>query len=294
MMQSESDNRGEMLLAIFKYKYSLTYLQEEGWYHIPVDHAPKSFKSAKWLCFYQGKAFAQEAYRVQYYGEIEGYEVVPYRKIFPNRFESVKSDWPYYKVHLKELKRRPEPILSFRPRRLSFVPTTWVKFESATQINDLFNDSPLEDILWQELKTLDIKAERQWMLPVKKKNYYLDFAIFCNNGFIDIETDGDYWHIQKDRAAQDNVRNNAMVPLGWDVLRFNSHQIHEEMQRYCIQEIQRSINKLDGLSDEGLVPRVFVKEGDHVIQQLSMFEAKEEYKLRNLNYDSGAAVNLEI
>ena len=199
------------------------------------------------MCFYQGKIFENEAYRIQYYGEIESYEVVPYRDLFPNRIDSVKSDWPYYKVRLKELKRLPEPILSFRPRRLSFVPTTFEKFQSASQINDLFNDSPLEDILWQELKTLDIKAERQWRLPVGKKNYYLDFAVFCNSGFIDIEADGDYWHIHKDKAALDNVRNNAMVPMGWDVLRFNGHQIHEEMQSYCVQEIQKSISKLDGL-----------------------------------------------
>jgi len=39
---------------------------------------------------------------------------------------------------------------------------------------------------------------------------------------------------------------------------------------------------------------VFVKEGDQVIQQLSMFESKGEYKLRNEDYDSGAVVNLEI
>jgi hypothetical protein len=187
----------EMLLAIFKYKYSLTNLQEVGWYHIPVDRAPRSFLTAQWLCFYQGKIFGDEAYRIQYYGEIADYEVVPYRELFPNRLESVKSDWLYYKVRLKELKRLPLPIPSFRPRRLSFVPTTLEKFESATQINDLFNDSPLENMLWSELKTLDIRAERQWLLPVEEQNYYLDFAIFCNDGFIDVETDGDIWHSQK-------------------------------------------------------------------------------------------------
>ena len=291
MNSTEDSSRGEMLLAVFKYKYSLTYLQEENWYHIPVDRAPKTFKSAKWLCFYQGKTFEQEAYRVQYYGEIDGYDIVPYRELFPNRIDSQKSDWLYYKVRLKELKRLPEPILSFRPRRLSFVPTTLEKFHSAKQINDLFNESPLEDILWKELKTLDIKAERQWMLPIENRNYYLDFALFCYEGFIDIETDGDYWHIQKDRAAHDNVRNNAMVPMGWDVLRFNGHQIHEEMQSYCIQEIQKSINKLGGLSDEGLVPRVFYQENGQTIQQLSLFEGKAEYKTKGVY--SGTKENLE-
>jgi len=282
-----------MLLALFKYKYSLTYLQENNWYHIPVDHAPKTFKSAKWLCFYQGKAFEPEAYRVEHYGEIDGYDIVPYRELFPNRIDSPKSDWPYYKVRLKELKRLPEPILSFRPRRLSFVPTTLRKFESATQINDLFDESPLEDLMWHELKDLEIKAERQWMLTVEDRNYYLDFAVFCNDGFIDLETDGDTWHAQRDRIKTDNQRNNQLAQKGWQVLRYNGDEIRSNMD-HCVREVQKTITTLDGLSDDGLVPRVFTKDGDQVVQQLSMFESKGEYKLRNKDYDSGASENLEI
>ena len=282
-----------MLLAIFKYKDSLTRLQEGSWYHIPVATAPKSFESAKWLCFYQGKIFTPEAYRVQYYGEIKDYQVVPYRELFPNRINSVKSDWPYYRIYLRKLECRPEPIPSYRPRRLSFVPTTLEKFDTATQINDLFNDSPLEDMMWYELKGLDIKAERQWMLPIEKHNFYLDFAVFCNQGFIDVETDGDTWHAQKDRIRTDNDRNNQLAQKGWQVLRYNGNEIRSNMG-HCVREVQKTITTLDGLSDDGLVPRVFVKEGDHVIQQLSMFESKRVYKLRNENYDLGAEVNLEI
>jgi very-short-patch-repair endonuclease len=291
-MEKPDSQDNEMLLAIFKYKISLTILQEDGWYHIPVDHAPRSFQNTHWLCFYQGKVFGKEAYRVQYYGEIEGYEVVPYRELFPNLIESSKSDWLYYKVRLKELKRLDKPILSYRPRRLSFVPTTLTKFESATLINDLFNDSPLEDLMWVELKELDIKAERQWLLPIEERNYYLDFAIFCNAGFIDLETDGDAYHTQKDRIKIDNERNNQLAQKGWQVLRYNGAEIRSNMG-HCVREVQNTITTLDGLSDDGLVPRVFVKEGDQVIQQLSMFESKGKYKLGNENYDSGAAVNLE-
>ena len=102
-MEKIGASPNEMLLAIFKYKYSLSILRDDGWYHIPVDRAPRSFKTAHWLCFYQGKVFGDEAYRVQYYGEIEGYEIVPYRELFPNRIESQKSDWPYYKVRFNPL-----------------------------------------------------------------------------------------------------------------------------------------------------------------------------------------------
>ena len=281
-----------MLLVYFKYKYSLTILQDEGWYHIPVAAAPKNWPF-QWLCFYQGKAFQDEkkAYCVEYYGEIESYDTVPYRELFPNRIESEKSEWPYYRVRLKEPKQLPEPIVSHRPRRLTFVPTTLEKFHTATQINDLFNDSPLEDLLWKELKGLDMKAERQWVLPVEKRNYYLDFALFCITGFIDVETDGDTWHIRKDRARLDNIRNNAMAHMGWKVLRFNGQQICEEMQGYCIQEVEKTINTLGGLSDNGLVPRVFYQQGNQTIQQLSLFEKSAAYNYNKLY--SGAEENLE-
>ncbi|OGO76108.1 MAG: hypothetical protein A3K41_16355 [Chloroflexi bacterium RIFOXYD12_FULL_57_15] len=296
-MTPTDSSRGEMLLAIFKYKHSLTRLQDGGWYHIPVDRAPKSFKDTKWLCFYQGKIFEQDSYRAQFYGEIARRDIVPYRELFPNQMESKKGDAPYYRIYLKKLECLPKPILSLRPRRLSFVPTTPKKFHNAEQINDLFNDSELEDLLWEQLKKLDIKAERQWILPVQKVNYQLDFALFCNDGFIDVETDGDTYHIRKDRAARDNIRNNAMAKMGWKVLRFTTHQVQEEMQSYCIPEISDTIKRLGNLSDDGLVSRVFLKDGNKVVQQLSMFESPAEYKTshapKNKNLDSGAALNLE-
>jgi very-short-patch-repair endonuclease len=146
--------------------------------------------------------------------------------------------------------------------------------------------------MWVELNSLDIKAERQWMLPIEEHNYYLDFAIFCNAGFIDLETDGDSYHIQKDRIIIDNERNNKLAQKDLQVLRYNGAEIRTNMG-HCIREIQNTITTLDGLSDDGLVPRKFVIEGDHIIQQLSMFESKGNYKLGNGNFDSDAEANLE-
>jgi very-short-patch-repair endonuclease len=285
-MKNASDQRGEMLLAIFKYTWSLTRLREEGWYHLPVNRTPKTWPP-KWMCFYQGKAFGEEAYRVKYFGELESFEAVPYRELFPNQIESEKADLYYYRVRLKELIPLDRPILTFRPRRLSFIPTTWAKFESAEQINDLFDESPLEDIMWQELKGLDVKAERQWEFSIKKKRYFLDFAVFCHQGFIDVETDGDTWHARVDRIPSDNERNNQLAQKGWRILRYNGKQLRTTMS-HCIREVQGTINSLGGLSDEGLVPRVFYQQGNQSIQQLSMFESRPPYQL-----DSGAAENLE-
>jgi hypothetical protein len=52
------------------------------------------------------------------------------------------------------------PILSLRLRRLIFIPTTWKKFSNAEQINNLFDDRPMEDALWTQLKQSNILAER--------------------------------------------------------------------------------------------------------------------------------------
>jgi hypothetical protein len=71
---------------------------------------------------------------------------------------------------------------TLRQRRLLFVPTTWEKFLLAEQINDLFDDSPIEDNMWAMFKNQKMGAERQWGMKACGKYYQLDFALFCNQG----------------------------------------------------------------------------------------------------------------
>lgn len=174
-------------------------------------------------------------------------------------------------MHLESLQRLEQPIRSVRGRRLVFISTTWAKFTTAEQINDLFDDSPLEDRLWAEMKRLHIDAERQYGFPEDKPRYVLDFAVFCNVGKLDIETDGDAYHIGKEIASRDNRRNNALATAGWQVLRFTSHQIGEELTSYCVPEIKNGINRLGGLQNNGFVPRRFVDLPEGEAQQLSLF-----------------------
>jgi hypothetical protein len=58
---------------------------------------------------------------------------------------------------------------------------------------------------------------------------------------------------------------------------------------YCLPEIKNTINSLGGLSDGGLVPRVFFTKGHQPAQQRSLFEIETTYEL-----DSGAVTNLEF
>ena len=284
--KQKHEARGEVLIALLKEKSDFAILQEQGWYRIPIASAPKRWPP-KWLAFYQPKAFKEEAFRVNHYGEVADIQVVPRSELFPNEFESARSGQLYYRLTLKSLEALDQPILSLRPRRLVFIPTTWEKFKSAEQINDLFDDSPLEDALWQQFKHLLIHAERQWELMDGEQRYFLDFALFCTKAPIAVETDGDTWHTVPDRANQDYIRQNAIESRGWHVLRFNSKEIREGMEAYCLPEIQKTINNQGGLSDEGLVPRIFYTKTSST--QLSLFEEAASY-----NVDTCAAENLEL
>jgi very-short-patch-repair endonuclease len=270
--------RGEVLVAIMNNKTDFRILQEQGWYRIPVASAPKRWPP-KWLAIYQTKVFRKEAYAVRYYGRVRAIQVVRRRELFPNEFPNPKSDRRYYQLHLDSLERLGNPIFSRRWRRIVFIPTTWQKFIQAAEINDLYDESPLEDRLWAELRRLEIRAERQWHLKVERSHYFLDFAVFCQKGKIDIETDGDTYHIQRERVQQDNRRHNHLQSAGWRVLRFNGKQIRQAMAEYCMPEITEMITTLGGLSDEGLVPRVFYQTSEGVEQQLSLFEADINYDL---------------
>ena len=98
------------------------------------------------------------------------------------------------------------------------------KFEAAVEINDLWDESPLEDRLWAIFKQARIRAERQYPVEVEDRTYFLDFAIFCNQGKIDIETDGDTWHSDPERIPLDNQRDTDLVSKGWHVMRFNKRR----------------------------------------------------------------------
>lgn len=279
----------DVLVAILKEKSDWALLKEQGRYRIPLKSVPKPWPP-RWLAFYQPKCFGEDAYRIRFYGEVTSIRRLTRSDIFPNEIFSEKSDYEYYILNLKQLEELACPIPSRRPRRIVFIPTTWEKFEKATQINDLFNASPLEDHMWSELNRVSIEAERQWAVQVNKKYYYLDFAIFCKNGQIDVETDGDAWHLGREQAPKDNARDNALQISGWKVLRYNTQQIRENFQSGCLREIEGGINSLGGLTSDGIVPRNFYAKGENSIQQLNLFEEREnEYCLEPFpeiyNYD---------
>ena len=250
--------RGEVLVAIINNPSDFAIAYDQHWYRIPCSSVDKWLKKRwppQWLAFYLTKVFGHERHSVSYYARVLDIREVCRRELFQDS-PPEKRNRRYYRLFLQPLRQLPKPILSRRFRRIVFIPTTWHKLISANEINDLYDESPLEDRLWAEFKQLQIIAERQEWIKTKEHDYPLDFAIYCAKGKIDIETDGDYWHANPERAAEDNLRDNNIKTAGWKVLRFNGVQIREQMQEYCLPTIKENINQLGGVDEGGIIPRV--------------------------------------
>lgn len=267
---------GEVLVAIFKDKLDFNLAYEQHWYRIPIRSAEKWMKNRwppKWLAFYQTKkVFGGEAFAISYYSQVVEIRSVYRFQLFPDEPHGKKGIERYYQLILEPLKQLPQPIFSQRRRRIIFIPTTWHKFTHAKEINDLYNDSPLEDKLWAEMKRLEIRAERQQWVKIKKQEYSLDFAIHCAAGKLAVETDGDSWHIQKEQARLDNLRDNNLETAGWKLLRFNTQQIQEELTEYCVPTIVENINGLGGLDEGRAVPRYVTLDKPGQARQLGLFD----------------------
>ncbi len=243
----------DVLVAIMNNRRDFEIARDEHWYRIPRTSVDKWLSKCwppRWLALYQTKAFGEEAHAVNYFAPVSGISNVKRVKLFPDQPNHSNAEKLYAKLSLGPLERLAEPIFSRRFRRIVFIPTTWDKFSGAYEINDLYDESPLEDRVWAAFKRLNIQAERQEFFELDSQFVALDFAIYCEKGKINVETDGDTWHANPQKAAEDNRRDNALVVNGWSILRFGTSQIVESLDNYCIPKIVSTVNSLGGLQSE--------------------------------------------
>jgi len=255
----------KVLVAVINNLKDFKIAREEHWYRIPVKTAPKRWK-ADFIAFYQTKVFEKEKWAINYYAEIKGFEKLKRMELLPQEKDHPRALEDYYKIKLGELKPLPQPIISRRLRRITFISTSLSRLKKAEEINDLFMESPLEEKLWYELKKKKIEAERQYLIGERKVRYYLDFAIFCQKGKIDVECNGDFWHSQKNLIFKDNQRNNYLAGSGWSVLRFGSKEINQKLQ-LCLGVIKETVNNLGGTRNQKSI-RKFIE--NEAIEQLEL------------------------
>ena len=142
----------------------------------------------------------------------------------------------------------PKPIPSLRWRKIVHVPTSCEKLFIAEEINDLYDTSPLEEKMYLEMKKRKIEAERQYYVKVGDQFYCLDFGIFCRDGNIDVECDGEKYYVLPEALAKDRERNNELTSFGWRILRFSGKEINQTINN-CFGKIERTVGSLGGISE---------------------------------------------
>ncbi|MGC9467444.1 MAG: hypothetical protein ACP5HS_02535 [Anaerolineae bacterium] len=158
--------------------------QDEGWYRIPVKHAPGSTTDAAVLAFYFTAAFGVEKWAIHWYAEVRGHELVLRRDLFPKQPDHPRAEERYYKLQVGPLIRREPPIPSLRWRRVSFIETTWDRFAAAEEINDLYMSGA--DGLYVTLKESGFFPEREYLIRENGRSYESEIAIPCKDGIVSV------------------------------------------------------------------------------------------------------------
>lgn len=248
-----------VLVALVRQPSDWHFIQKGGFYRIPVKSAPAMVKdgSIEYLAFYFPKPFKEHAYKVAWYGKVNHLRIVSRKEAVPSQPNHPKADAQYYIIGIEKCIQLEEPFESIRPRRLLFIPTTQQKFfyPLLREINFLFNESPLENLLSDCLVVKKIPSQRQYFLEIKGKKMKLDFAIFCANKNIAIECDGDQWHNQKPNIESDKERDSLLAGAGWVPLRFTYDMITKTLPE-VMDRITTTINHYGGVkANEADAPR---------------------------------------
>lgn len=129
-----------VLIAVMNNGKDWQQVQDNGWYRIPVKHAPPQVPHIDWLAFFFTRAFGDDRWAIHYFARVHGHELLTRRDLLPAEPVHKRAGQWYYKLELGPLQHRLPPIVAEKRRRVTFIFTTGDRFEAATEINDLLRD----------------------------------------------------------------------------------------------------------------------------------------------------------
>jgi len=171
-----------VLVALVNKPRDLEIAERERWYRIPVRHAPKFFAGAQYLAFYLPATFGPRKWSIDTYAEVRGHELVRRMDLIPEEPDHPRAQELYYKLQLGDSEARIPPIRARRGRRVLFLWTTWNKFATATEWNDLYARTSAHEALWETLRGEGLDIEREMNVREGRTRYRVDFLIHLPRG----------------------------------------------------------------------------------------------------------------
>ncbi|MBO0857948.1 MAG: AAA family ATPase [Chloracidobacterium sp.] len=94
--------------------------------------------------------------------------------------------------------------------------------------------SEWERLFYRALYRLGVRPIPQYQVD----QYLLDFAVFYGGHHLNIEIDGERYHRDWDAEScrRDMIRNQRLMELGWDIMRFWVYQIRDDLDR-CLARV---------------------------------------------------------
>jgi hypothetical protein len=175
-----------VLVAIMNNRRDWALVQDEGWYRLPVKHAPPGAPDFDWLAFYFTKSFGDDRWAVHYYAPVEGHELACRRDLIPSEPDHPRAGQWYYKLQLGPLEHKLPPIVANRWRRVTFIVTSGDRFMQAVEINDLFEQESPAGRLYVKLRELGIPVEREWLVSQEGIRYVVDLALPVPGGWLPV------------------------------------------------------------------------------------------------------------
>lgn len=129
-----------VLVAYVPTPADFALIEAEHWYRIPRRYAPKGLY-AEYFAFYFSRHFGARKWAVHAYARRLGHELMTRQALLPHEPDHPRAHALYYKVQLGPVQWLERPIISLRWRRITFIHTTWDRFQNAAEINDLLVDS---------------------------------------------------------------------------------------------------------------------------------------------------------
>ena len=143
-----------VLVGVLNRRRDLELLRDELWYRIPIFSAPLCI-DAVYIAFYLSKRIRATSplYEVErgsggevrgsiaYFARRTGFELARRRDLLPDEANHPHANWLYFKLQFRALETKTPVITNPTHRPVSFIYTTWERFNSARTVTDLYNKS---------------------------------------------------------------------------------------------------------------------------------------------------------
>lgn len=171
-----------VLVGVINRKRDFDKARDDHWYRVPQGEAPKGIH-AEYIAFFFSKAFKELNGGIHYYARRTGIELVRRRDLLPDEANHKRADALYHKLQLGELLRKDPPVLNPSHRSVSFIYTTWDRFEQARVLADLYSDADhFVDRVFHVLEEAKIPAERLWQ--AQSEDGSAQIRVICEEGLV--------------------------------------------------------------------------------------------------------------